>query len=123
MPVATGNFEVKLTPLDGAVGRMAIDKTFHGAIEAVSAGEMLAVNDPDAGFAAYVALEQVSGVVEGRAGSFWLQHKATMVNGEGQLEVAVVPGSGSGELAGLAGSMTIDAANNYAYTFDYLLPA
>ena len=127
MPIAEGNFEVRLTPQGGHdavpadLGRLGIDKNFRGDLVGASQGEMLAVNSAD-GFAVYVALERVEGTLEGRAGSFWLTHRGTIHGEDSHLDVTVVPGSGTGDFAGLAGSMTIDPANDHAYAFDYLLP-
>jgi hypothetical protein len=126
---ATGPFDVKLapetvTPADPSLGRMSIDKVFHGALDATSKGAMLSVGNPAAGPAAYVALETVTGTLDGRAGSFALMHNATMVKGAGTLNIKVVPGSGTGALQGLTGDMAIriEAGKHY-YDFDYSLPA
>src|SRR3954463_6493560 len=109
---ASGPFEVKLTPQspatgfgDPTVGRMAIDKRYHGDLDATSKGEMLASRTEVDGSAGYVALERVTGTLHGRAGSFSLQHSGTMNRGVPQLSVTVVPDSATGELAGLAGRM------------------
>jgi flagellar basal body rod protein FlgG len=122
---ASGSFEVKLTPQDGEgspVGRLLIDKQFHGDIEATSTGQMLAFGTAVEGSAGYVAIEQATGTVSGRSGSFVLQHNGTMARGEGQLVITVVPDSGTGELAGLAGTMTITIADGkHLYGFDYTL--
>jgi hypothetical protein len=106
---ASGTFEVKLSPqVDGeeggaGLGRMLIDKRFVGDLEATSKGQMLAARGGVEGSAGYVALEQVTGALQGRAGSFVLQHTATMTRGAAELSVTVVPDSGTGELEGLAG--------------------
>lgn len=127
MPRATGNFEVELQPLpaeDGApagIGRMSIDKRFTGDLRGTSRGEMMTAAGTTAGSAGYVAVERVAGTLHGRSGEFLLQHFGTMRRGEGSLTVEVVPDSGSGELQGLVGTMTIDAAANHAYVFDYEL--
>jgi hypothetical protein len=127
MPIAKGNFDVVLAPQGGHdsvradLGRLGIDKDFHGDLAGTSRGEMLAVNSAD-GFAAYVALEKVDGELGGRSGTFWLAHHGTIHGETSHLDVTVVPGSGTGELVGLTGSMTIDPANNHAYAFDYLVP-
>lgn len=112
--VAKGTFEVKLAPLktyeetEGAnVGRMSIDKQFHGDLEALSKGEMLTGGSYATGSAGYVAIERVSGKLNGRVGTFILQHTGTMDHGKLSLSVTVVPGSGTGELVGLAGKMNI----------------
>jgi len=124
---ARGTFEVKLNPLPahhaGAnLGRMSIDKQFHGDLEGTSQGEMLSVMTDVKGSAGYVAIERVSATLNGRRGSFVLQHNATMNRGEPSLNIIVVPDSGSGELAGLTGSMKIIIAEGrHSYQFDYAL--
>jgi hypothetical protein len=127
---ASGSFEVSLSPLPlGAggdtthLGRMAIDKRFHGDLEATSQGEMLSAMTDVQGSAGYVAIERVTGTVHGRRGTFVLQHHGIMTRGAGQLTIAVVPDSGTGELAGLAGSMTIAIApgGEHTYHLDYTL--
>lgn len=108
---ASGTFDVKLTQQpatsDWGLGRLTIDKQFHGDLIATSAGEMLSAMTGVAGSAAYVALERVSGTLHGRRGAFTLQHTGVMKRGEGQLTISVVPDSGEGELVGLTGQMTI----------------
>jgi hypothetical protein len=126
---ASGSFEVKLAPQAPAqgiepanLGRMTIDKQFHGELEAHSLGEMIAAGTEVSGSAGYVAMERVTGSLHGRSGSFVLQHNGTMTRGEPQLAVTVVPDSGTGELVGLAGSMQIQVEDGrHAYTFDYRL--
>jgi len=130
---ARGPFDVTLNPLkpDNApaeragLGRMSIDKRFHGDLEATSAGEMLAAGTAVAGSAGYVAMERVSGTLHGRSGTFVLQHNATMTRGTPYLNIVVVPDSGTGELVGLAGTMTIEIAEGgkHSYAFDYELPS
>ena len=117
---ASGPFEVKLTPQ--APGRMSIDKQFHGDLEATSTGEMLMAGTSVKGSAGYVAIEHVSGSLHGRTGGFVLQHSSTMNRGAPQQSVTVVPDSGTGELEGLAGKMTIDIADGkHSYEFEYTL--
>lgn len=126
MPLAKGSFEVTVTPLadsgEGAlaVDRMRLDKRFHGALEATSTGQMLALGDGRR-FGAYVAIERVEGALEGRKGGFALVHHARMNEGVPEdWMVSVVPGSGSGDLATLSGSMRIDIADGeHRYAFDY----
>jgi hypothetical protein len=127
---ASGTFEVKLNPLamdgnaEGAtLGRMSIDKQFHGDLEATSKGQMLTTGTSVQGSAGYVAIEQVNGKLRGRSGSFVLQHSGTMTRGAPQLSVTVVPDSGTGQLAGLAGKMTIKITDGkHSYDFEYTLP-
>ncbi len=128
---ASGTFDVRLNPLsanaggsDGVnLGHMSIDKTFYGDLEARSRGEMLSAMTSTKGSAGYVAIEQVSGVLAGRKGSFVLQHFGIMDQGKNRLILEVIPDSASGELEGLNGSMTIDIENGkHFYEFDYALP-
>lgn len=127
---AAGTFDVKLSPQPPApgieaagLGRMTLDKQFHGELEGHSLGEMLAVQTGVEGSAGYVALERVTGTLGGRHGSFALQHSGTMERGAASLMVTVVPDSGTGELKGLSGAMTIriEQGRHY-YAFDYRLP-
>ena len=131
MPHASGTFDVKLTPqksedknADAVVGHMSIAKQFHGDLDAASSGHMLAVGTEVKGSAGYVAMERVTGTLQGKAGSFALQHSGTMNRGEPQLTVTVVPDSGTGELAGLSGRFAITIAEGeHRYEFAYSLPA
>ena len=124
---ARGTFEVKLTPQPAdsgapAVGMMSIDKQFHGDLEATSKGQMLAAVTSVKGSAGYVAIEQVTGSLRGRSGTFVLQHSGTMTRGTPQQIVSVVPDSGTGELVGLTGTMTITIADGkHSYDFEYTL--
>ena len=128
---ATGPFDVQLAPqaLSGVaehsgLARMSLDKRFHGALEAVSKGEMLAFRSTTPGSAGYVAIEMVRGTLDGRAGSFVLQHSSTMTRGEPAQSITVVPDSGTEALAGLTGRMVVEIAPGgaHAYRFDYTLP-
>jgi len=124
---ATGPFDVRMTPAaatDAAVGRFALDKKYHGDLEASGVGEMLTAMTAVKGSAGYVAIEKVTGHLAGRTGSFQIQHTGTMNRGAPSLSITVVPDSGTGELAGLTGRMTISIAADGAhyYTFDYSLP-
>jgi hypothetical protein len=124
---ATGTFEVKLTPQDDksddkTMGRMTLDKQWHGDLEGTGKGQMLTGGDVSKGSAGYVAIEKFSGTVKGRKGSFILQHSATMVKGEGQLTITVVPDSGTDELAGITGKLTIKIENGkHYYDLEYSL--
>lgn len=126
---ASGTFDVKVTPqatddkAEGAVlGRMSIDKQFHGELEAASKGEMLTAGTAVKGSAGYVAIERVSGTLQGRKGTFALQHSGTMTRGAQQLTITVVPDSGTGELTGLTGALTIKIVDGkHFYEFDYTL--
>jgi hypothetical protein len=128
---ATGPFDVKLAPQplspvaeQSGLGRMSLDKQFHGALDATSTGEMLAFRDAALGSGGYVAMETVRGALDGRAGSFVLQHSSTMTRGAPTQSITVVPDSGTGALAGLTGRMVVDIAPGgaHSYRFDYTLP-
>lgn len=124
---ATGTFEVKLTALpayDASQGspfaRRSLDKVFSGDLAATSKGEMLSVATPVKGSAVYVAVERVTGSLGGRKGSFCLHHTGIMNRGAPSLTISVVPDSGTNELVGLTGSMTIVIADGkHSYEFDY----
>lgn len=127
---ATGTFDVKLTPqppedkTEGAtLGKMSFDKQLHGDLEGTSKGQMLTAATDVEGSGAYVAMERVTGTLRGRSGSFVLLHSATMTRGTPQLAITVVPDSGSGQLAGLAGTMAIKIAEGrHSFEFSYTLP-
>jgi hypothetical protein len=125
---ASGTFDVKMNPQapednvgDPTVGRMALDKQFHGDLEATSKGQMLAVSSTEVqGSAGYVAMERVNGTLHGRKGTFALQHSGVMTRSTPQLSITVVPDSGTDELVGLAGKMTINIIDGkHLYEFEY----
>ena len=125
MNTAKGTFEVTMSPVSDrvapAIMTMSIDKQIHGDLEATTKGEMLSAGDPKAGAAGYVAIEQVTGKLGGKAGSFALMHFATMTPGSpNEMKVIVVPGSGTGELSGICGTFTIlIQGEKHSYTFEY----
>lgn len=127
---ASGTFEVKLTPQatdekagTAEIGRMSIDKRFQGDLEGTSKGEMLSAMTDVKGSAGYVAIERVSGALKGRSGTFVLQHSGTMTRGAPDLTITVVPDSGTGQLAGLTGRMSILIADGkHFYEFEFTLP-
>ena len=126
----TGTFTVSMAPLeayapatDGTVqGRMSLDKSFSGPLTASSKGEMLTAMTPTQGSAGYVAIEKVQGTLEGKEGTFVLQHFGIMHGTESRLILEVVPASGTGELTGLSGEMGIRNENGvHHYDFTYEL--
>ena len=126
----SGKFDVTLNPLEFYVegkhkmnlGRMSIDKKFHGELEAISQGEMLSVMTPTQGSAGYVAIEQVEGTLSNLKGSFILQHFGTMNKGKDNLILEVVPDSSTDELTGLIGTMSINIKDGkHFYEFEYSL--
>lgn len=127
MTKATGTFEVKLNPqdqgADAPVGRMEIDKQFQGDLTGTSKGQMLmAASSSVKDSAGYVAIERVTGTLNGRRGSFYLQHNGVMTRGVGELTITVVPDSGTDQLVGLRGKMNIIIAEGkHSYEFEYTL--
>ena len=127
---ASGHFTVDLEPqgepdtADGVtLGRMTLDKRFEGDLQGTGRGLMLSALTPVKGSAGYVAIERVTGTLQGRAGSFVFQHSGTMHGGQQQLSITVVPGSGTGALAGIAGSFSLSIVDGrHEYRFDYTLP-
>lgn len=124
---ARGTFTVRVQPLAPApaegLSRFSIDKQIRGDLEATSKGEMFSGGDPNQGQAGYVAIEVVTGTLNGRKGSFALQHSATMDRSGPKMSVIVVPGSGTGELKGIAGTFEIRIANGeHSYELRYSLP-
>jgi hypothetical protein len=130
MSHARGTFDVKLAPqpkdeyADGAtLARLTIDKQFHGDLTGASKGQMLSAATPVKGSAGYVAIEQVTGSLAGRSGTFVFQHSGSMDRGAATLALTVVPDSGTGELTGLCGSMQIIiAGGKHSYELEYTLP-
>jgi hypothetical protein len=127
---ARGTFDVKTIPVSmdeqpaaATLGRFSLDKQFHGDLDGASHGEMLSAGRVE-GSGGYVAVERVNGTLHGRSGSFALQHTGTMAPGVLELSITVVPDTGTGELAGLAGKLTIDfSGGGHAYDLEYTLPA
>ena len=127
MAHATGSFDVQISPqmedaAEGStLGRMSLDKQFQGDLAGSSKGEMLTAMTA-AGSAVYVAIERVTGTLHGRSGTFALVHQGTMTRAEQQLTISVVPDSGTGQLAGLAGNLTIMITDGkHEYDFVYTL--
>ena len=127
---AAGLFDVSLQPQPWTeaaapgvtLGRMLLDKHYHGELEAHAQGQMLSAVSAVKGSAGDVAIEVVTGTLQGRSGSFALQHRGVMTRGAPELSVSVVPDSGTGELTGLAGSLLIRIAEGkHHYEFDYTL--
>src|SRR5215831_5693774 len=126
---ARGTFEIKLTPqpsddkADENLGRFTFVKQLHGDLEGTSKGQMLTGGDVRKGSGGYVAIEKVTGTLNGRTGSFILQHSGSMAHGEQHLVITVVPDSGTDQLTGLSGTFTIIIADGkHSYDFEYTLP-
>ena len=123
---AKGSFDVTLTPqeqpADAPVARMLLHKEFHGDLEAVAHGEMLAGHEPLTGAGVYVAIDRVTGTLHGRSGSFLIAHRGIR-NSEGQsLDIVIVPGTGTGQLEGIRGSVGIQIeGKEHFYTMEYEL--
>ena len=126
---AKGTFDVNLIPQPaddppaGPFGRYRIDKHYHGDLDGPSQGQMLGAGTAVEGSRAYVALEQVTGTLGGRRGTFMLQHHGTMSKGNATMTVTVVPDSGTGDLVGLSGTLTIVfEGRQHSYELAYTLP-
>ena len=124
---AQGTFTVKVLPLTPApaegLARFSIDKEIHGDLEATTKGEMFSGGDFKSGAAGYVAIEVVTGTLAGKKGTFALQQMATMDANGPKMIAVVVPGSGTGDLKGIAGTFTIKIADGkHSYELDYSLP-
>ena len=126
--VAKGPFTVKRTAeavherMTNLLGRHALDKIYTGDLEATASGEMLSAGGTVPGSAGYVAIERVTGSLHGKTGTFALQHNATMTRGAGALNIVVVPDSGTGELTGLSGNLSIEiTGGKHGYVFEYAL--
>jgi hypothetical protein len=124
--IARGTFDVKVTPQPqddssaGPFGRLFLDKQFHGDLQGTSKGQMLSADTDVEQSKAYVALELVTATLNGKPGAFILQHKGTMQRGDFSLDVAVVPDSGTGQLTGIGGRMTIHIqGRDHSYEFEY----
>ena len=126
---ARGTFDVETKPLGmdeqpgaATLGRFSLKKQFHGDLEGPSTGAMLSAGRVE-GSGGYVAVERFTGTLHGRAGSFALQHTGTMAPGILELSITVVPDTGTGQLTGLTGKLTIDfSGGGHAYDLEYNLP-
>ena len=125
---AEGSFDVTITPQDSssdsAVARMLLYKEFHGDLEAIAHGEMMAASEPLTGAGVYVALDRVTGTLHGRSGSFLIAHRG-IGNAEGQeLSIINVAGTGTGQLTGITGTVGIEIADKkHFYRMEYELPS
>jgi hypothetical protein len=127
--IAKGPFEVKMQaepPYDAVegvtLGRASFDKRFSGPLEGTGTVQMLAARTPVEGSAGYVAIERIQGSLDGRRGTFVVLHKGLMTRGTPSLAITIVPDSGTGELAGIAGRMSIEiTAGKHFYELDYTL--
>lgn len=124
---ATGQFEIVMTPAEGddtpGVGRWVFEKTFSGELTGSSRGQMLGAGDPVTGGAGYVVIELVSAQIGDRAGGFALQHFGIMDAGALRQVIEIVPGTGLGDLAGIAGTFSIsqDESGAHSYELSYTL--
>lgn len=124
---ARGEFDVKVVPISGKeepLGRMSIDKTYHGDLDATGTGQMMASRDERTGAAVYVAIETVTGTLKGRKGSFMLAHRGMMSAAGHELNVVIVPASGTDGLTGISGDLEIIIeGGKHSYVLRYALPA
>ena len=126
----SGSFNITMTPATTpqrsgrtTLGRMLLDKVYKGDLAATASGEMLSAVTDTKGAAGYVAVESITGVLQGRQGSFVVQHAGTMADGKQELSIVIVPHSGTGQLEGISGTMGIRIeAGQHFYDLDYSLP-
>jgi hypothetical protein len=127
MHVAKGTFDVKVLPVapdagdSAGIGRLTLSKVFHGDLDGTSTGVMLGSQSAVKGSGGYVALEVFSGTLNGKRGTFVLQHNGTMQGGKFKLNVVVVPDSGTGELTGIAGTLEIIIAADGTHSYEFLI--
>jgi hypothetical protein len=124
MNQAKGTFDVMVSAeKDSPVGRQILDKQYHGDLEATGKGEMLSAMSAVEKSGTYVAIEKISGTLQGRKGEFAVHHVGTMTRGRQSLLITVVPDSGTGQLVGLTGTMTIEIKDGkHFYAFEYSIP-
>jgi hypothetical protein len=127
MPRANGHFDVKITPqetaADAHVARMLLYKELHGDLEAISHGEMMAAHEPLTGAGVYVAIDRVTGTLHGHGGSFLMAHRGIRNAEMQELSIVIIPGSGTGQLEGITGTVDIDIVDKkHYYTVAYELP-
>jgi hypothetical protein len=125
MTQAKGTFDVVITPTthapDESIASNTLGKTYKGDLEATAKGEMLSSGDPTSGNAGYVAIERITGALAGKTGTFAVMQSGTMSTGVApQMTATIVPGSGTGDLSGIYGSMAIEiSGGKHFYTIYY----
>ena len=130
MKRAKGSFEVSVQPLpntdvssDALLGRFLLVKKFNGDLEGLGRGQMLSAATATKGSAGYVAIDHFSGTLNGLQGSFVLQHSGSMNRNMSTLTILVVPDSGTDELLGITGTLSINIVDGrHFYDFLYSLP-
>ena len=99
--------------------RATVRKTLQGDFAGESRAEVLLAGDRTGGLA-YTALERVVGSIGGRAGSFLLLHGAASEDSATGAPGQIVPGSGTGDLRGLRGTVLVRHDERGAtFTLDY----
>lgn len=122
---ARGKFEIEMTPAAGVLegtGRFDFVKTWTGDLVAEGVGAMFSAGDPATGAAGYVAIETVQGSLCGREGGFALLQRGLMGSEGMSLEYTIAPGSGTGDLTGIRGTLDLDASNGHAWELSFQLP-
>ena len=127
MPIARGPMEVNIDAeppfleQEGLkLNRNTVRKEFSGDMVGTSEAQMIAAFTGTPGSAGYVAIEYFTGSVDGKLGSFVLQHSGLMNRGDAQLAVTIVPDSGAGELTGISGTLEIDNDDGqHSYVLHY----
>lgn len=127
---AAGHFEVKIGAAEPMrapdrappLSRRSLDKAYHGDLQGQALGEMLSAGQPQAGEAAYTAIESFTGSLHGRQGGFALAHLGVMQAGGQELRITIVPGSGTGALKGILGELRLRIESGvHHYTLAYQL--
>ncbi len=126
---ARGKFDVQMHALplediarESMLGRMSLDKQYHGELDATAQGQTLTIGNPATGSAVYVAVERATGTLGGKRGSFAMHHTGIMSRGMQQLTITVAADSGTGELKGISGTLVIDVKDGeHLYDLDYSL--
>ena len=91
-------------PTEGPVlTRIHVEESYSGDITGAGVAEFLHAARPD-GSASFVGIERVTGAVAGRTGTFLLQEAGTLQDNAVSGDWFVIPGSGTGQLAGLRGT-------------------
>lgn len=131
MQQASGDFKIQMEPQAPANkghdniknGRLSFRKAYAGTLEAIGLGEMLSVQCGEEGHAGYVAVEQIKGKLDGKKGGFAVQHFGIKTPQNSELRIDILPGSGAGELVGIAGQMIIRTeGRNHFYEINYSMP-
>lgn len=110
-------------PEGPSLGKATVRKAFTGQMAGESVAEIVMCQGD--GGAAYTGIERFTGTVDGQQGSFVCQHGAVTGGDDTTSHGIVVPGSGTGDLAGISGTVAITVLpdGGHTFTLDYELGA